>query len=122
MSNFANKYNKSSAAHYTYIFPDNPTYKKLEDLYDSKHADKVYPVYGLFINTKGAYGEQAIACTENSIIINLPSHLVDVVKKMREDSELTEAINDDRFGLKITTYQRNGQRRTFYSVEWVDIG
>lgn len=120
MSKFANKYNKS-AAHYTYIFPDNPSYKKLEELYDRQNPDKVYPVYGLYINTKGSYGEQAIAATENAVIINLPMHLVDVVKQMREDAELTEAINADKFGLKITTYQKNGSRKTFYSVEWCDL-
>lgn len=120
MSNFASKYNKT-AAHYNYIFPSDPVYRKLEDLYDKKEPEKIFPVYALFINTKGSYGEQAIACTENEVIINLPMHLVDTVKKMREDDELTDAINADKFGLKIRTYQKNGSRKTFYSVEWCDL-
>lgn len=120
MTKFASKYNKTGT-HYNYIFPTEATYKNLKELYDSKNPEKIFPVYGLYINTKGSYGEQAIAGSEGDLIINLPQHCVETVKEMRLDDELTDAINNDRFGFKIRTYQKSGDRRTFYSVEWCDI-
>lgn len=120
MSNYANKYNKT-AAHYTYNFPSKPVYKKLEDLYDPKDPEKLHMVYGLYINRSGKYGDQAIATTDADVIINLPSHLLDTVQQMREDDELTDAINHDKVALKIRPYTVKGKRGTFYTVEWCDL-
>lgn len=120
MAAIANKYNKK-AAHYTYNFPKEPYYKKLEELYDPKNPEQVFMVYGLYINRSGKYGDQAIAATDADVIINLPNHLLEDVKLMREDDELTEAINHDKVGMKIRPYQVKGKRGTFYTVEWVDL-
>ena len=120
MTTFASKYNKVSAA-YSFQYPEVPVYIKLSDLYKNFGPEKVYEVYALYINEKGQYGPQPAVATEGNMIVNLPSFLVDQVKEMRADTELTEAINGGRFGFRVREYTRRGETRKLYSVEWIDL-
>lgn len=120
MTTFASKYNKISAA-YSFQYPEVPVYIKLADLYKNFGPEKIYEVYALYINEKGQYGPQPAVATEGNMIVNLPSFLVDQVKEMRDDTELTEAINGGRFGFRVREYTRRGETRKLYSVEWIDL-
>lgn len=119
----ANRYNHAAVSRYNYEFPEPGTahYVTLKEMYSEQAPERIFGVYALFINDKGNYGPQPIACSDGRLIFNLPAHLLEDVKKMREDPEVTEAINDGKLGFKIRTYQRKGSRSVLYTVEWVDM-
>lgn len=120
MTKFANKYNKQHSS-YNYTFPEVPVYVKLSFLYKENGPDMIYPVHGLYINDKGQYGPQAVVATDAAMIVNLPSHMTETVQEMREDDELTAAINAGKFGFRIYEYTRKGEVRKLYSIEWADV-
>lgn len=94
------------------------TFKKLVDLYNKDGAGKIYEVKGLFINTKGHYGDNPIAILKNCFV-SLPSHLTSEVKDILHDDEDVKSIKLGLVGFRIYTYQSNN--KTCYSINWVDI-
>lgn len=91
---------------------------ELSELY--KHGDKVFIVRGLYINTKGVYGDNPTVVLDK-YFVNLPKHLLNTVKEMRQDNEVTEGINNGKVGFKIYEYTQESYRRKCYSVIWVEI-
>ena len=79
------------------------TFRTLEELYKVNGKDEVYTVKGLFINTKGMYGDNpVIVCSE--YYVSLPNHLVDAVEEIRRDKQLVDDINNDKVGFEIYEY------------------
>lgn len=119
----ANKYNREVKSHYNYEFPEPGTahYVTLKEMYSENNPDRIFGVYGLFINNKGSYGPQPVAGSDGKLIFNLPQHLLPAIEEMRKDPEVTQAINDGKLGFKIRTYQRKGSKAVNYTVEWVDM-
>ena len=96
------------------------TFRTLEELYKENGKDEVYPVKGMFINTKSRYGDNPVlVCSE--YYVSLPKHLVDVVKEIRQDKQLVKDINDDKVGFKIYEYVQPKYNRKCYSINWLDI-
>ncbi len=95
-------------------------YRTLEDLYNENGKNKTYLVKGVFVNTKSRYGDSAVAVSEDCFI-NLPSHLVDTVREIREDVKLVEDINNDKIGFKIYEYFQRKYNKTCYSINWVEL-
>lgn len=122
MANFANKYNKQHNG-YSFVYPASGTavYTNLLELSKTYEKDHVFGVRALYINTKGAYGAQPTAAIGDNVICNLPSHLVETVREMIADDELTEAINAGKFGFTIREYVRKGTAKKLFTVEWVDV-
>lgn len=114
----ASKYNKGR--NFTFQTPETFEYKSLEELFKSQGAKAVYAVKALYINSKSVYGDSPVAVTD-TCIVNLPSHLLDVVSEMITDTELVEAVNNGRFGFSIYSYNSKNTNKTCYSVTWVDI-
>ena len=78
-------------------------------------------LYGLFINPKGNYGDEAVAIIEDAYI-NLPKHVVEQVKAILADDEVVAEIKDGKTGIKPYTYEDEKHNKgTLYSVEFVDI-
>lgn len=100
-------------------------YVSLKDVYTSE-GDKPYPIKGLFINTKGKYGKEAVAIGDK-VLINLPSYTVEDVELMLQDDVVIDAIKQGRVGIKSVPYTNNfskqsdGTIKTFYKVVWVDL-
>ena len=100
-------------------------YVSLKDLLDEQ-GEKPYPIQGLFINSKGKFGDEAVAIGDR-ILINLPHYVVDDVKEMLQDSVVIDAIKQGRVGIKTHAYtnafskQKDGTIKKFYNVEWVDL-
>ena len=100
-------------------------YYSLKDLFTQKGSEAVYRISALYINERGKYGKQPLAyvtCTDRqeSIFINLPSHLLDDVTEMINDNDVVDQINRGEAGMKIRSYiNRNGGES--YSVEWMDL-
>ena len=114
---YASKFNKGKA-NFTYKTPDGLGYANLGELFKANGGQKVYTVHALYINTKGKYGDQPIVVTDEAQV-NLPEHLLDVVKEMRADEEAVNLINDGKIGF--TIYEYNNSFGNNYAVNWVDI-
>ena len=115
---FAKKFNRSTPRYNVRI--NHPAYTSLADLYRENGRDHVYPICAVYINEKGRFGPQGAVAIDESTIVNLPSHLLDACREIREDPEATEAINNEQAGFSIYTYE-NKTGRLCYSVNWVDL-
>ena len=115
---FASKYNKTAPRWAVKLV--QPAYTTLADLYAENGAGYVYPICAVYINTKGHYGPQPCVAISESMLVNLPPHLLEVCTDMRSDPEAVEQINAGLVGFKIYTYDSKA-RKGCYSVEWVDI-
>ena len=119
---FADKYNKQRSG-YTYVYPekDHAVYTNLKELMLSYGKDHLYTVYAFYIGTKGKYGPQASAAIGDITIVNLPGFMLEDIRQMIADDELTEAINAGEFGFKIIEKIRKSTKQKYYTVEWIDI-
>ena len=115
---FASKYSK--AAPIFKIRINNPAYTNLADLWNENGSEKVYQIRGIYINKKGKYGPQACIALTESLMVNLPSHLLDECEEMRKDPDAIEAINEGLAGMKVYQYTSKAGN-VGYSVDWVDI-
>lgn len=110
------KYNKKKVNVFKYEQVENPEYKSLKELYENGKTEIL--IKGFFINTKGYYGESAVAMARG-FNINLPNHLLETVKEMLTDDEVIEMINNDRVGIEI--YQYTSKKwGTNYSVNFIE--
>ena len=115
---FAKKYQKVSPKFNVRIH--QPAYTSLADLYSENGKAHVYPIAGIYINTKGRFGPQACIACNDSLMVNLPNHLTEICEQMRADQEAVDAINAGQAGFRIYEYvSKSGVIR--YSVEWVDL-
>ncbi len=106
-------------AYFTYDKEKKREYVKLEDLFNEHGKDKVYTVLGLYIN-EGKFGEQGSAVLDD-VQVNLPKHLVPVIKEIRSNEKLVDDINAGKVGFEIYAYVPRNYNITAYSIRWVDI-
>lgn len=114
----ANKYNKTKV--FTFTIPSEYQYRTLSELFEKNGKNKVYPVKALYINKKSKFGDAPIVATDECLV-NLPSHLLDTVKEMMNDEELVDAVNENKFGFTIYTYENKNTKEICCSVNWVDM-
>ena len=94
-------------------------YTNLETLYKKYGKDKVYKVLGLYVN-EGKFGEQGTAVLDD-VQVNLPKHLVPVIKEIRADEQLVLDINAGKVGFKIYPYISKKYNVKAYSIRWVEL-
>lgn len=114
----ANKFNKGRI--FNYELTDDHTFISLKELFEKDGETAIYKVRGVYINTKGNYGDEAVAITDE-YLVNLPKHLVETVKEIMLDDEAVEEINTGKFGFVITSYIPKNDVTVRYSVKWVNI-
>lgn len=115
MSKFTNKYNKGSK--FTAKATKGATYVSLKELEAGK---QVYIVRNLYINTKSKYGDAPVALINDcNLLVNLPEHLTETVREMRNDDELVSAVNNGLFGFSV--YEYDGKNGHGFSVNWEDV-
>lgn len=115
---FASKYSKATPTFNVRL--NKPAYTTLADLFRENGKDEVYPIVGVYINTKGKYGPQACIAINESLMVNLPAHMLEACEEMRKDQEAIDAINDGQAGFKVYQYTSKAGK-TGFSVDWVDI-
>lgn len=111
-----NKYN-TNVNPFTFEQSKEVEYKNLEQLY--KEGNTKIPIYSFFINTKGRFGDSAVAMTDG-ININLPNHLTETVKEMMKDPDIIDLANDKGLGIEIYEYHSN-RWGTNYSVNFIEM-
>ena len=92
-------------------------YKSLEELFVDEET--VYPVCGLYINTKGNFGDEPILATDE-FYVNLPHHMADMVKEIIADEDAVASINDGYVGFTIYQYHQKKYNKDCYNIRWVD--
>lgn len=109
---FANRYNKGTK------FDIDTTGFKYVKLVELK-VGETYKLCGLYINTKGEYGASPVAILEDCFV-NLPSHLLDVVRDMLISDETIADIKAGKCGFTPEEYtDKKGKTRV--SVKWCDL-
>lgn len=112
LQNIISKYSKGNFP--TYDFPERKRdFVKLQDLTENTK----YTIQALFINTKGKFGDQGVIYTEDKII-NLPKHLLELIKDLRSDDEVTSAINSRQLAFEVYSYNTDEGRKG-YSINIV---
>lgn len=74
-------------------------FKKVAELKENTK----YTILAVFINTKGKLGDQGIFITDE-FQVNLPMHLTDLARDLRQDEEVIEAINNRELAFEIYQY------------------
>lgn len=113
----AEKYNTNKGSKFTVQMPKDAPFMNLKDFSE----ESVVVLRGVYINSKGNYGEEAVGMIDNAFV-NLPKHMVDTVKNMIADGEFVDAVNAGKVGFKVRTYEDTKHGKgTCYTVEWVDL-
>lgn len=115
VENILNKYSNGGAPQYNFDKHERE-FKKLQELQLADEGVK-YPIEALFINTKGKFGNQGVIYTSDAIV-NLPNHLTSLIEDMRNDQEVTDAINARQLAFEVYEYVSE-QGRQGYSINIV---
>ena len=94
-------------------------YYNLKDLYENNGADETYPLFGFYINKKGNFGDAPVAYTDE-YYVNLPQHLLEVVKDIMANPEAVAAINNGEVEFTIYQYTDEKHKKDCYSIRFVN--
>ena len=97
--------------------PEVPTYYKPAEMVDN-HLE-TGKVMSLYINEGSKYGPRAVLGFRSDGFegwINLPSHMVKMVRDILEDHDCLEDIKDGLVGYTVRTYKYNG--KDHYTVDF----
>lgn len=83
-------------------------------------SDAVHTVRGLYINTKGNYGDHPVAICDG-YFIDLPENILDDVKEILKSEEDIQTIKEGKVGFKIEEYYSEKFKKTCYGIRWVDL-
>lgn len=113
MTNIKNIINKHQQVVANFNFEEKDRdFKKLTEL----ELGKKYTILAIFINTKGKLGHQGILITED-YQVNMPLHLTDLAKELRQDEEVIEAVNNRELAFEIYEYTNDfGKARSINLV------
>lgn len=100
---------------------ENFDYLNLKDLFEKYGANNRIQLLGVYVNPHTKYGEQPVAIISGHYV-NLPRHLLNVVKAIREDPETVEQIKSGRAAFTVYAYEdtKNGSGIQ-YSIRFEDV-
>lgn len=98
----------------------NYKYVGLKELFDTDPEAR-HKVLGFFVNTKGKFGPEPNAITDNKLIVNLPRHLLETVNELLDDNKYIEYIKQGHVAFTVYQYHSNKYNKDAYSVTWLDI-
>lgn len=116
---FTNIDNTRNPNKFTFEVPEDFEYKNLRNLVATYGIDYRHKVNALFINTKGAFGDQPVIATGRELV-NAPQHLTEQVKEILKDDENLSRINNGVVGFEV--YEYENQYGTQYGLYWIYIG
>ena len=114
---FAAKHNKGAID--WGVNTEGYSYISRAEAYKEK-PEAVHTVKGLYINTKGNFGDHPVAICDG-YFIDLPENLLDDVKAILKDEEDINNIKAGKVGFKIEEYQSEKFKKTCYGIRWSDI-
>lgn len=114
MSFSVNKYNRGSQ--FDFKLPENAEYLKLSEL----KTGEDYRIHGLFISTKGNFGDHPVAVGD-IFYIDLPQNTLEDVRNMINDPEAVDAINNGLVGIVPEPYYSKKFKKDCVGVRWIDM-
>ncbi|AYP28463.1 TPA: hypothetical protein P6Q16_002335 [Staphylococcus aureus] len=92
---------------------------KLSELVEKYGMKKEYIVRALFTNKESKFGEQGVIVTDD-YNVNLPNHLTELIKDMRQDEDVVNIINAGEVQFTIYEYEnKKGQKG--YSINFGQV-
>lgn len=113
---FASKHNVK-ANPFQYETPDSHEYTNPKDLVVKNGLDAKYKLNAIYVNKKGQFGDEPVLVTDNELV-NAPSHMMDAINGILDDSESIQLIIDGQVSFKF--YEYNNKYGLNYSIVWVD--
>lgn len=113
---FANKHNARPNP-FPFVTPESHEYTKPVDLVTKNGIDKVYKLNAIYVNKKGAYGDEPVLVTDDELV-NAPSSLMESINGILDDSESINLIIDGQVFFKF--YEYNNKYGVQHGVSWVD--
>ena len=98
--------------------PGASDYITLEELYNRYGSSKVYPIHGVYINTKSNFVPEAPVVLIKGYYVNLPQHQLDEIKEILADRQAVQAINMGQAGFIIDVYHQNRYNKDCYKAVW----
>ena len=114
---FANKHNKGAIE--WNVNTEGFSFVTREECYKAG-PDNVHKLFGLYINTKGKFGDHPVAICENAFI-DFPDYMTEDIKAILQDPEDVAAIKAGKVGFKIEEFQDKKFKKTCYGIKWVDL-
>lgn len=108
------KFNRNSL--FEYKLPEDSEFKKLSALDEGT----TYTIHGLFVSTKGKFGDHPVAVGD-TFYIDLPKNTLEAVKEMLNDEEAVAAINAGLVGITPESYRSKTYDKDCVGVRWVDV-
>lgn len=117
---FADKYNKGNI-----IFDiDIKEFSFMDgNGFIAKYGEKVpVKINGLYINRKGMYEDHPVAILEKErLLLDLPSHMTDVVETILDDEESINLIKKGFVGVMAHRYVDTKYHKNCVGFEWCDL-
>lgn len=113
----AKELNKSEPR-FNYEIPENHTFAKPAELVEANGLDQVYKVMGMYVNTKGKFGDEPVIILD-SCLLNAPNHALEAVQSIITNDNYTDLVNKGRVGIKFYTYSNKFGKQ--YGLQWVDL-
>lgn len=114
---FASKHNKGSID--WGVDTNGFTFTSRQEAYKAK-PEAIHTVKGLYINTKGNFGDHPVAICDG-YFVDLPENLLEDVKEILKSEEDISEIKAGKVGFKVEEYQSEKFKKTCYGIKWVDL-
>lgn len=88
-------------------------------LYDLDKSKK-YVIRGIYFNTKGLFGEEAVFALDNCLV-NIPQHLVEKCHEIVSSPQAIYAINQGSAGFTVREYESEKFNKLCRTVNFCDI-
>lgn len=111
---FAARHNKGSVFD---VDISNFEFKKLNELLEGS----IYQICGIYINTKGKFGDHPVAMCTEEILVDLPPHMTEDVRAMIKNDEDIADIKAGRVGFKVQKYHSKDYDKDCFGIQWIDI-
>lgn len=84
------------------------------------NPENVHILCGMYINTKGNFGDHPVAICENAFI-DFPDYMLEECQEILKDDEDIADIKARKVGFKIQQFTDKKFKKTCYGIQWVDI-
>jgi len=85
-----------------------------------KDPEAVYTLRGIYINTKGKFGDHPVAITD-TMFIDFPDYMTDEVKEILKTAEDIEDIKAGKVGFVIQEFTDKNFGKLCYGISWKDL-
>lgn len=94
---------------------ENVEFIKISDFFENE--SKIYPVEGIYANTKSNFGISYSILTNNKLV-SVPQHLNKNMQAILDDDEAVAEIKSNKICFGIRPYKKDN--KIYYTIEFLD--